>query len=56
VPLPRQPRLLSGLPVLRRMAGETQIGTQPPHAIVLTYQKPWPGCCTGSTADTPPTS
>jgi bacteriocin biosynthesis cyclodehydratase domain-containing protein len=37
VPLPRQPRLLSGLPVLRRMAGETQIGTQPPHAIVLSH-------------------
>jgi bacteriocin biosynthesis cyclodehydratase domain-containing protein len=35
VPLPRQPRLLSGLPVLRRVAGETQIGTRPRHAIVV---------------------
>jgi bacteriocin biosynthesis cyclodehydratase domain-containing protein len=35
VPLPRRPRLLSGLPVLRRLAGETQIGTHPRHAFVL---------------------
>lgn len=34
--LPHRPRLLPGLPVLRRTAGETQIGTDPRHAIVLT--------------------
>jgi bacteriocin biosynthesis cyclodehydratase domain-containing protein len=28
--------VLPGLPVLRRMAGETQIGTDPRHAVVLT--------------------
>jgi len=33
--LPYRPRLLSGLPVLRRTAGETQIGTDPRHAVVV---------------------
>lgn len=31
----RRPRLLPGLAVLRRMAGETQIGTDPRHAAVV---------------------
>ncbi|HEX4723191.1 MAG TPA: TOMM precursor leader peptide-binding protein [Pseudonocardiaceae bacterium] len=34
--LPERPRLLAGLPVLRRTAGETQIGTDPRHAVVVT--------------------
>ncbi|HEY0806218.1 MAG TPA: TOMM precursor leader peptide-binding protein [Pseudonocardiaceae bacterium] len=33
--LPRRARLLPGLPVLRRTAGETQIGTDPRHAVVV---------------------
>lgn len=33
--LPRRPRVLPGLPVLRRMPGETQIGTDPKHAVVV---------------------
>lgn len=33
--LPHRPQLLPGLPVLRRMAGETQIGTDPRHAVVV---------------------
>ncbi|HEX5119733.1 MAG TPA: TOMM precursor leader peptide-binding protein [Pseudonocardiaceae bacterium] len=35
-PLPRRPRVLPGLPVLRRAAGEAQIGTDPRHAVVVT--------------------
>ncbi|HWC80603.1 MAG TPA: ThiF family adenylyltransferase [Pseudonocardiaceae bacterium] len=33
--LPRRPRLLFGLPVLRRMPGEIQIGTDHRHALVI---------------------
>jgi hypothetical protein len=33
--LPHRPRLLPGLPVLRRTAGETQIGIDPRHAVVV---------------------
>ncbi|HEX5401408.1 MAG TPA: TOMM precursor leader peptide-binding protein [Pseudonocardiaceae bacterium] len=33
--LPHRPRVLPGLPVLRRMPGETQIGTDPRHAVVV---------------------
>lgn len=34
--LPARPRVLPGLPVLRRTAGETQVGTDPRHAVVVT--------------------
>ena len=33
--LPRRPRLLPGLPVLRRTAGETQVGVDPRYAVVI---------------------
>lgn len=33
--VPARPRVLPGLPVLRRMPGETQVGTDPRHAVVI---------------------